>query len=102
MHQQTNDSELQLQRKLHRAWTALLVLRCHRAEACVQSLRGLPKGGIRERRIDVTEVRMVEEIEGLGAELQVEIPVDREFAPDGKVQLRGSESSNKIPRGIPD
>src|SRR5258708_22125668 len=41
---------------------------------------------------------MVEDIEGLCAELKFETLIDRKLAPNGKVHLQGAKPADKIPR----
>ena len=73
--------ECQPKGELHGARPTLLILRGEGAEAGVEHLRGLPKLRVGVVGIDVAEVGVVEEIEGLGPEVEYEIVSQREVAP---------------------
>jgi hypothetical protein len=78
----------------------LLVERAQRAEAVIQHLGGLPKRGVVQRGIDITEGWVVENVECLRSKLQREPVMQMNFAPHGEICLECPESSNEIPRGI--
>jgi len=93
-------SKRQLERKLHRAWSTLLVLRREASEAVVQHLSSLTKRRIAEGRIDETEIGMIQDVERLGAELQVDLVAQPELLPGGEVDLCSTETTGKITGGI--
>ena len=93
-------SEREFQRKLHRPWAALLVERTHRAEARIQHLRRLPKVEVAKRWIDVTEIRVIENVERFGPKLHGEVLDDVKITSDSAIDLSGSKGSNEITRCV--
>src|SRR5580698_8007919 len=89
-------SKVQLEGKLHRPGSALLVLRSHGSEACVQHFRRLSERSIGISGINVSEVGMIQNVECFSPKLQDEGVRQMELTPSGHVQLRLPESPNKI------
>jgi hypothetical protein len=86
-----------LQSKLHGTWTALLVLRRDGAEAGVKHLGGLAKCGVGIDRVDISEIRVIQCVEGLGTELKPCFVSEGKLAPHGHVGLEFAEASHEIP-----
>jgi hypothetical protein len=63
----------------------------------IQGLGGLPEGRIEEVWIDVSEIGVVQEIEGLGAELKSDFVVEVKLAVYRNIQLRRTEAAHKVP-----
>jgi hypothetical protein len=89
-------SKEELQRKLHRPRPALLILRGNRTKALVERLCRLSKSGVAQRRIDITEDGMVEDIECFRTELQIQALIQPEVAPDSHIDLGRCEPSKVV------
>jgi hypothetical protein len=59
-------------RNLERSWAALVIERAGIPEALIEHLSGLAKKKVRERRIDIPEVGMIEHVERLDLQLQIQ------------------------------
>lgn len=90
--------EHQLERKLHRPWTSLLILGGHRPEARVQHLNGLAKCGICIGWIYKTEVGMIQNVECLRSKLEGKGVAQVELSTNRRVQLCCAESPSKVSR----
>jgi hypothetical protein len=85
-------SKRELESELHRTGTTLLILRRDGSETRIQHLGRLTKGGIGIRWIDIPKVWMVEQIEGLRAEVEHHHIMQREVASDSQIDLRDPRS----------
>src|SRR6266536_4239507 len=94
--------EDQLQSKLHGTRAAHLVQRTQDSQAVRQRCGCLPERATRTWgtviRVDRPEIGVVEDIEGLGAKLQLKPFVDAKLATSGKIDLPGSKSIDEISR----
>src|SRR5207302_5112825 len=63
--------------------------------------RGQSKSSITKGLVDGSEIRMIENIESLGPELQFQPFPDPELPPDRHIHLPGSEKSGEIARSVP-
>ena len=93
-------SEEKFEGKLHGSGATLLILRSHCAEACIQHLGSLTKHRIGIRWINVSEVRVVEEIECLRSKLQDERIMQMDVPSGRQIELRCAETSHEIARSI--
>src|SRR5258708_29727021 len=66
------------------------------AEHQVEHRRGLAEQGAGEEADGVGEIRVVEGVEGLDAELQRALLTEREFAARGQVQLGHAETAEGV------
>src|ERR1700682_4742842 len=95
------DLEKEFERKLHGSWTALLVLRTYSSQTLVQHLRRLPERRRSERRIDVSKIRVIEQIERLSAELERETFIQRDVPAYREIYLGLPKTTRKVSRSIP-
>src|SRR5258707_11467368 len=93
-------SEGQAKSKLHRPGSALLILCSHRSETAIQHLCRLSKGGIGVVWIDVSKVRVVQQVECLSAKVKSDPIMDWKVTSSGKIELGGSEGAHEVARCI--
>jgi hypothetical protein len=89
-------SESHLQCELHGTGASLLVLGSYRAKTLIEHLGCGTEGCICQVPVDVAEVRMIEDVEGFGAELEFRMIQDSEVTPRSQIDLLGSKSSNQV------
>ena len=94
-------SKDQLERELDRARAPLLIEGACPTEALVQHFGGLSKQQIAQIRIDVPEVRVIQDVECFSSKLHVPTIIEVEVSPDGDVRLHSAKTAQKIPRSIP-
>src|SRR5277367_1205603 len=75
---------------------ALVVKRACIPEALVEHLGGLAEEQVRKRRIDIPEIGMIENVEGLDFQLHVQSLAKLIGLPDAKVPLHLREPTKKI------
>src|ERR1700729_4281256 len=85
---------------LERSWAPLVIERAGIPEALIEHLAGLAKQQIREPRIDISEVGMIEYIESLDLQLHIKSFMELIRLPDTKIALHFWESTEKIPRRV--
>src|ERR1700723_2186610 len=90
----------EFQRKLDRAWAALLIESACASEALVQHFGGLSKQQIAQVGIDVPEIRAVRDVKYLSSELHVPAIGKVNASPDGDVRLHSIKASQQIPGSI--
>src|SRR6266403_2340835 len=82
--------------ELHRARPAHLVQRIQDAQRIRKCGCGLTKQLLAKGGVNLSEVRMVKNIEGLCAKLQPEPFMDRKISPDCQVHLHRIETAGKV------
>src|SRR6202051_5241416 len=63
--------ESSFDRNLERSWATLVVERAGIPEALIEHFAGLAKKQVRERRIDIPEIGMIEHVERLDLQLHI-------------------------------
>src|ERR1700678_3571654 len=92
--------ESSFDRNLERSWAALVVERAGIPEALIEHLGGLAKKKVREGRIDIPEVGMIEDVERLDLQLQIHYFPKLIRLPDTKIPLHFRESAEEIARRV--
>ena len=94
------DLEEKLEGELHGSGAALLILRSHCTEACIQHLGSLAERRIGKRWINESKVRVIEEIEGFGSKLQDKRIMQMKVPSSSQIELGCPEAAHEIARGI--
>src|ERR1700744_225191 len=79
---------------------ALLILGGNCCQTRVQHLGRLPERNVRVGRIDVSEVRVIEDVECLGAKSERERVMQGNVSPNSKVRLCGAKPAYEVARSI--
>src|ERR1700733_9603860 len=88
--------ESSLDGNLERSWAALVVERAGIPEALIEHLGGLAKKKVREGRIDIPEVGMIEDVERLNLQLHIHYFPKMVRLPDTKIPLHFREAAEEI------
>ena len=92
--------EDELESKLHGTRATHLIERTQDAQRTRQCSRGLPKSTLAELRVDGSEIRVIEDVESFGAELQFQPLMDRKIPTDSQVHLQSPKKPCEVPGSI--
>ena len=87
---------------MNRARSTLLILRTDCPQTLVEHLGALPKGCVCKVRVDIAEVGMIGEVEGLYPRLDTEGIMQMEFAAQCEIDLSRAKPTHEVSWRITD